>query len=247
MNNLVEISKNKQAVTTSIRVAEVFGKRHDNVMKSVNRLIGELRAQEDFTHLKNEVSRYMVGEYTDSTGRKLKQYIMNRDGFTLLAMGFTGKKALEFKIKYINAFNEMEAKLRAMYPCGETAVRGDASSRHVVPQGMTDGKEVAVKEHTRSLPSGKKEIVLSEKAKTEIGGIVKAVVKAELEQGQCLNLNVNLSENAESWEVSDSDFLQVLYDWHATRTKADLEKRRLLMQENEQLKRRLSAIKQAVS
>lgn len=140
MNNLIQISKDKQAVTTSIRVAEVFGKRHDNVMKSVNRLIGELRAQEDFTHLKNEVSKYMVGEYTDSTGRKLKQYIMNRDGFTLLAMGFTGKKALEFKIKYINAFNEMEAKLRAMYPCGASAAGKPAA-----------GGEVAVREHTRSL------------------------------------------------------------------------------------------------
>lgn len=39
-------------------------------------------------------------------------YIMNRDGFSLLAMGFTGKKALEWKLKYINAFNEMERQLR---------------------------------------------------------------------------------------------------------------------------------------
>lgn len=161
MNNLVEISKDKQAVTTSVRVAEVFGKRHDNILRQINLLIGSLREQQDFTHLKNEVStiKYAVGEYADSTGRKLKQYIMNRDGFTLLAMGFTGSKALKFKLQYIQAFNEMEAKLRKIYPCGEVSVR----------------------EHTRSRPSGRKEIVLSEKAKAEIGGIVKNCLAAALE------------------------------------------------------------------
>lgn len=162
MNNLVEISKDKQAVTTSVRIAEVFGKRHDNILRQINSLIGSLREQQDFTHLKNEVStiKYAVGEYADSTGRKLKQYIMNRDGFTLLAMGFTGSKALKFKLQYIQAFNEMEAKLRKIYPCGEVNVR----------------------EHTRSLPSGRKEIVLSEKAKAEIGGIVKNCLAAALEE-----------------------------------------------------------------
>ena len=65
-------------------------------------------------------------------------YEITRDGFTLLAMGFTGKKAMQFKIKYIAAFNEMEAKLKDL-----------------------TGKPVIVSEHTRSLPSGKKEIVLS--------------------------------------------------------------------------------------
>ena len=52
--------------------------------------------------------------YTTGTGKKYKEYLMNRDGFSLLVMGFTGKAALEWKIKYINAFNEMEAKLRAV-------------------------------------------------------------------------------------------------------------------------------------
>ena len=167
MNNLVEISKDKQVVTTSVRVAEVFGKQHYNVLKAVNHLIGEMRTYGDFTHLKNEVSsrvkndvaKFAVANYKDEQGKLRKQYIMNRDGFTLLAMGFTGSKALKFKLQYIQAFNEMEAKLRKIYPCGEVNVR----------------------EHTRSLPSGRKEIVLSEKAKTEIGGIVKNCLAAALE------------------------------------------------------------------
>ncbi len=181
MNNLVEISKDKQAVTTSVRVAEVFGKRHDNILRQINSLIGSLREQQDFTHLKNEVStiKYAVGEYADSTGRKLKQYIMNRDGFTLLAMGFTGSKALKFKLQYIQAFNEMEAKLRKIYPCGmDSRVK---PGNDVKGRELMDDKPVEVVAHTRSLPSGRKEIVLSEKAKAEIGGIVKNCLAAALE------------------------------------------------------------------
>ena len=77
-------------------------------------------------------------------------------------MGFTGKKAMEFKVKYIKAFRAMEAELR-----------------------KRQDKPVIVSEHTRALPSGKKEIVLSEKAKAEIGGIVKScaavAVREEIE------------------------------------------------------------------
>lgn len=183
MNNLVEISKDKQVVTTSVRVAEVFGKRHDNILRQINTLIGSLREQQDFTHLKNEVStvKYAVGEYADSTGRKLKQYIMNRDGFTLLAMGFTGPKALKFKLQYIQAFNDMEARLKAIYPCGMDSRVKHGNDNREVKHGNDYDKPVEVVAHTRSLPSGKKEIVLSEKAKAEIGGIVKNCLAAALE------------------------------------------------------------------
>lgn len=102
-------------------------------------------------------------------------------------------------------------------------------------------KPVTVAEHTRSLPSGKKEIVLSEKAKEEVGGIVKAVVRSELHK-----LFTSSSDTAEPWEVSDTYLMQVLHDWHLTRNKADVVKFRQTNEENEQLKRRLSAIKQAV-
>ncbi len=165
MNNLVEISKDKQVVTTSVRVAEVFGKQHSHVIRAINNIIGDLRDNEDLGQpqngetFKNGQSNFGLSSYFDKQGKQQKQYIMNRDGFTLLAMGFTGSKALKFKLQYIQAFNEMEAKLRKIYPCGEVNVR----------------------EHTRSLPSGRKEIVLSEKAKAEIGGIVKNCLAAALE------------------------------------------------------------------
>ena len=102
-------------------------------------------------------------------------------------------------------------------------------------------KPVTVSEHTRALPSGKKEIVLSEKAKEEVGGIVKAVVRSELNK-----LFSSSSDTAEPWEVSDTYLMQILHDWHLTRNKADVVKFQQLNEENEQLKRRLSAVKQAV-
>lgn len=102
MNKLV-VMKNRQAVTTSTSLAENFNKRHDNVMR-------------DIQNLKKDVLNFeeMFFETTepDSYGRERKVYLMNRDGFTLLAMGFTGKRAMEFKLKYIEAFNEMERQLQ---------------------------------------------------------------------------------------------------------------------------------------
>jgi anti-repressor protein len=95
---------NKQAVTTSLRVAEVFGKDHKNVIQSIENLAAEKSAAKFFAE-----STY------DNRGKQYPMYYMNRDGFTLLAMGFTGKKALQFKIQYIQAFNSMETQIRTGY------------------------------------------------------------------------------------------------------------------------------------
>lgn len=235
MNNLVEISKDKQVITTSLRVAEVFGKRHDNILRQINSLIGSLREQQDFSPLKNEEAKFAVANYKDEQGKLRKQYIITRDGFTLLAMGFTGSKALKFKLQYIQAFNAMEAKLKAIYPCGTAAVCGP----------NVGCGEVNVREHTRSLPSGKKEIVLSEKAKTEIGGIVKSCMAAAFREE--LNNFLEGMPKTEDWEVSDSELIFWLHRWHATKNKADTLKFRQLTSENQDLKAKLAKIKQAVA
>lgn len=110
-NDLVTINKNRQPVTTSLKIAEVFGKKHKNVMQAINNIIGDLRNLEDGGRL-----NFQPTSYYDVQGREQKQYIVTRDGFTLLAMGFTGKKALEFKIQYIAAFNAMEQALKSQVP-----------------------------------------------------------------------------------------------------------------------------------
>ncbi|XRJ96633.1 Rha family transcriptional regulator [Latilactobacillus sakei] len=102
MNNLV-IMKNQQAVTSSLQVAEVFEKRHDHILRDIDSI------KED---VPNFGEMFLEGVEPDSYGRDRKVIYMNRDGFTLLAMGFTGKKALNFKLKYIEAFNQMESEVK---------------------------------------------------------------------------------------------------------------------------------------
>lgn len=99
MNELINI-KNDEAVTTSLQVAEVFKKQHRNVLRKIDDLVGQL---------KNEQSKMFVrSSYLNDQKHRQPMYYINRDGFSLLVMGFTGKKALEWKLKYIEAFNLME-------------------------------------------------------------------------------------------------------------------------------------------
>ncbi len=102
MNNLV-FNQNGAALTNSLLVAEKFGKRHADVIRSIdNMIVADAKLR----------SLFISATYDDEQGKPRVMYIMNRDGFTLLAMGFTGKKALEFKLQYIEAFNKMESELK---------------------------------------------------------------------------------------------------------------------------------------
>lgn len=108
MSDLIVI-KNRQAVTTSLQVAETFEKEIKHVNETIRNLTVENPAVKNF---------FYEGTYKNSRGRDYPMYYMNRDGFTLLAMGFNGKKALEFKVKYIEAFNQMEQALTEQQPQG---------------------------------------------------------------------------------------------------------------------------------
>lgn len=92
-----------QPVTNSLLVAEKFSKQHKDVMRSIKELL---------TSAQNCANLFAESAYQDAYGRNQPMYLMNRDGFTLLVMGFTGEKALQFKIDYINAFNKMEEAIR---------------------------------------------------------------------------------------------------------------------------------------
>lgn len=97
--DLVTIN-NGQAVTTSMKIAEYFGKKHQHVMEKIRKLLDELPSEWG-------VSNFRQSSYFNVQGKEQPCYEMTKDGFTLLAMGFTGKKAIEFKLNYINAFNAM--------------------------------------------------------------------------------------------------------------------------------------------
>ena len=106
MTELLIIS-NGQPTASSRDIAEHFGKRHDHVLRDIETLGKDLP---------NFGEMFFDTEIPDSYGRPQRAYLMNRDGFTLLAMGFTGKEALDWKVKYINAFNAMEQELRNPKP-----------------------------------------------------------------------------------------------------------------------------------
>lgn len=91
-----------KVVTSSLAVASYFGKQHKNVIQK----IASLECSAEFTEL-----NFQLSEYIDASGRKLPCYQITRDGFAFLAMGFTGKRAAQFKEAYINAFNQMEKQL----------------------------------------------------------------------------------------------------------------------------------------
>ena len=93
---------NGQVVVSSRQVAEHFEKEHRHVLQSIREILAA----------ENSAAKYFTETTFDNRGKIYPEYLMNRDGFSLLVMGFTGKRALEWKIKYIQAFNAMEAKLK---------------------------------------------------------------------------------------------------------------------------------------
>ena len=111
MNEIVYRGESNQPLTNSKLVAEVFGKEHRNVVRDIKNLI-------EGGVLKNEQTQ-MFEETTyinEQNKQSYPMFIMNQDGFTLLAMGFNGKKAMEFKLKYIEAFNAMKKQIEQSKP-----------------------------------------------------------------------------------------------------------------------------------
>ena len=106
LENVVAIS-NGRPVTTSVKIAIVFGKKHKDVMKAIR----ELEIPEEVRRRNFSLSSYEQPLPKGGTKRQ-PMYEVTRDGFTLLAMGFNGKKAMQFKIAYIQAFNAMEKELK---------------------------------------------------------------------------------------------------------------------------------------
>ena len=95
------------ARANSLMVAKMFSKRHDNVLNSIRSIMSD--DDDGFSAL-----NFKEATYIDEQGKKRPCYCMTRDGFTLLAMGFTGKRAMQFKKAYIRRFNEMERFIQTL-------------------------------------------------------------------------------------------------------------------------------------
>jgi Rha family phage regulatory protein len=136
--------------TDSLKIAEHFGKRHDHVVRTIASLttllnvpnFGDInQSNESNVELINDFSRlnFQPRNYTDSRGRQKPMYHLTKDGFALLAMGFTGAKALYWKVQFINAFNAMESQLRAQEQRYLTALDAIRPSLRPVVEGTQHG------------------------------------------------------------------------------------------------------------
>lgn len=101
--NVVYKTEKGTAVTDSVKVAKVFEKQHKNILKSIRNLLAQNLAASKWFH---------ETTYTDTRGLVQPMFLMNRDGFSLLAMGLTGAKAMQFKVGFIEQFNAMERVVR---------------------------------------------------------------------------------------------------------------------------------------
>lgn len=108
MEELVVYEKG-QCITNSILVAKKFGKEHRNVLRDIRAILEDGVLKNEQTPMFEE-STYV----NEQNGQVYPMYIMNRDGFTLLAMGFTGSQAMRFKLDFLFAFNKMEKAIKSM-------------------------------------------------------------------------------------------------------------------------------------
>lgn len=159
-SNLVFKGENNQALTNSLLVAKKFGKEHKHVLESIRKL---MRTAEFSAVL----SMFCESAYYNEQNKEMPMFVMNRDGFTLLAMGFTGEKALKFKVEYINAFNKMEETIK--------------SGVFQVPQTFSDALMLAAKQQ-KLIEEQQKEI--SQNA-TEIKDLSDAVATMKPKADYC--------------------------------------------------------------
>ena len=143
MKDLVFRGQNDQVITTSLLVAETFEKEHRNVLKSIRKLMSAT----------NVAVAQMFDEttYVNEQGKEQPMFVMNRDGFTLLAMGFSGEKALKFKVDYINAFNKMEAELKSQQTKQLSAAESLLQSVQLL---VAHERQLAILEHNQKNMQG---------------------------------------------------------------------------------------------
>ena len=156
--------ENGNILTTSLLVAEKFNKRHCDILRKIEDLSSEIVTDAKLRPL----DLFEKSEYIDNHGQGRSMYLMNRDGFSLLAMGFTGKEALRWKLKYIEAFNAMEEKLHS-HPqqlpdnrleiakiIAKTPVHNVAAIRELYPEYFSSAPAVGSLEYRSELNTGYK-------------------------------------------------------------------------------------------
>ena len=153
MENQIKITtSNGELVVSSRQVAENFGKEHSKVIRSIEGIANFGDTQGMF---------HKVSYVNEQNGQEYKEYLMNRDGFSLLVMGFTGKEAMAWKLKYIEAFNAMEKKLsKPQLTLTEQMAQGLLAAQQL----LSEEKEARLKAEQKNIEQEKTIEVLKPKA-----------------------------------------------------------------------------------
>lgn len=153
---------NGKPTVTSLDIAEHFQKPHADVLKAIRRISAE--CPPEFIE-----GNFSLNKYSDEIGRELPMYQLSRDGFTLLAMGFAGKKALTWKIRYIEAFNAMERELLEQAQGKKRLERGSGQRAITENAGRAPKKWATMSEHAARINA------LSADAEQKANECIKAV------------------------------------------------------------------------
>lgn len=203
MNEIVFRGANDQAVTSSLLIAEKFGKEHKNVMQSIRNLIGGTAENSAIAEMFSEST------YLNEQNKEQPMFLMNRDGFTLLAMGFTGKKAMQFKLEYIKAFNSMEAQIKASQkPKSQLEILQMSINQLVEQEHLLSSVE-------RDVAETKKEIAEMKQERIENG---KLLLEAEVSENKVPEISMRnkirrlVNQYAAATNTSQRDIWHLVYD-----------------------------------
>lgn len=173
--NVVYKTNKGTPVTDSVKVAQVFGKQHKNVLKSIRNLAAQNLAAKSWFH---EIT------YLDGRGQTQPMFLMNRDGFSLLAMSLTGEKALQFKVGFIQQFDAMEAALKEIAP-----------TRPAIPQTFAEALRLAasqaeqIEKQQKQIEAERPRVLFSQAVETAkqsvlIGELAKIICQNGVQTGE---------------------------------------------------------------
>ncbi|CAI2620116.1 hypothetical protein AKUH4B210M_09530 [Apilactobacillus kunkeei] len=236
MKNIVEI-KNNQAVTDSVQVAKKFGKENSKVVRDIEKLLNAGSAKIGDTPM------FLKSSYVHPQNKQTyKKYYMTKDGFTLLAFGFTGKKANEFKLDYIQAFNKMESYINKH---NETQLPETPEDKLVLTMEVTNRTVKRVESIEKDVNNLKNNVLLDNGSYAVIGRLVSKRVHEYLDDRRYPRNKNNVSllfsdinhgvkriagVSARS-QIKNKDFekvMQYIYAWEpATATKMELNNKKV--------------------
>lgn len=175
--NVVYKTDKGTPVTDSVKVAQVFGKQHKNIMQSIRNILG---SAEKSAHRK----WFCESTYYDAQNKQRPMFLMNRDGFSLLAMGLTGAKAMQFKVGFIEQFNAMER-----------IVQGVKQTTPAIPQSFAEALRLAasqaeqIEKQQRQIEAERPRVLFSQAVETAkqsvlIGELAKIICQNGVPTGE---------------------------------------------------------------